>query len=127
MLRKPDFTNLYRKELPKVGKNPFTYQSDIEKLNMFQIIIRGMSGHDMDPKHYRKYDNFTLHLKICLLTGFICYGLSYIAFHSRMLDAPATQLQMGDTWMDKLIDYTIDFGEQAWDKIKHFFSIKYSI
>ena len=119
-VKKPDDHKLYRKELPKVGKDlkPGQYEADYKKLTTFQIIVKGILREEMEPKQYLKYDSIKTEFRIYLLTGIITYGLFYIAFHSGYMSAPATESNE-DTWGQRVITNVINFIVDQWDRLVH--------
>ena len=119
-LKKP--INIYRKELPKIGKqaNPaLVYEDGDEHFNMFQIITKGLLREEMSPKHYNKYDHFVYMFKVYLFTFIIAYSLFYAVWHSNYMSAPCTQKEMGDTWFDKMLDTCLNFITDQWEKIRN--------
>jgi hypothetical protein len=118
--QKPEFNKLYRKELPKVGKTPRPgeYTEYEEKLNNFQIIFRGLLKEEMEPKYYKRYDNFVYNFKVYLFTFIIAYGLFFTLFHSSFMNGSTTEVYQ-DTWFDKTIDVVINFLADQWKTLNH--------
>lgn len=116
-LKKPEEGKLYRKELPKVGKTfrPGEYTEYEEKLNNFQIIFRGLLKEEMEPKYYKRYDNFVYNFKVYLFTFIISYGMFYVAFHSNMTSGPIEDNK--DTWFDTVLDTVLNFLADQWDNL----------
>jgi len=120
-LRKP--SNLYNKELPKVGRqaNPnLSYDDELPKLNFFQILLKGLLKEELDPKHYKRYENFVYNFKVYTLTFLIGYGLFYMVFNSAVMTGPYTGDQEPG-WFDKGLDYVLNFLGDRWDDVKRLF------
>lgn len=111
-LQKPN--NIYSKELPKIGKdaNPnLTYHDRIEKLNLLQILIRGFFRIEMDPKHYRRYDDFVLNFKVYALTILIGVCLFYMVFHSSFMSEPynaQSDYDFRHNYINRFINFLIE-------------------
>lgn len=116
-LKKPEEGKLYRKELPKVGKifKPGEYTEYEEKLSFFQVIFRGLLKEEMEPKYYKRYDNFVYNFKVYLFTGLIGFGMYYTAFHTNMTSGPMVEYR--DTWFDKMLDSVLNFLADQWDAL----------
>ena len=116
-LKVPSPDKIYRKQLPKVGKTvrPGEYTDYEEKLNNFQIIFRGLLKEEMEPKYYKRYDNFVYNFKVYLFTFIISYGMFYVAFHSGMTTGPMVEYK--ETWFDKMLDVTLNFLADQWDAL----------
>lgn len=118
-LQKPEFNKLYRKELPKVGKivRPEEYTEYEEKLNNFQVIFKGLLKEEMEPKYYKRYDNFIYNFKVYSLTIILGFCMYYFAFFSGMTTGPMVEYK--DTWFDKMLDVTLNFLADQWDALNY--------
>jgi hypothetical protein len=119
-LKKPEPGKLYKKELPKVGitPKPGEYTEYEEKLSFFQVIMRGLLKEEMEPKYYKKYDNFIYNFKVYTLTAVFGIGMFYTLFHSPFMSGKATEVYE-DTWFDKSLDVVLNFLSDQWEALNH--------
>jgi len=79
------------------------------KPTWWQILKNGLSGEDMEPKYFMRYEGWMHELKVICMTIFVGACLASILFNSSLITTSAMNEKENEkeTWFDKGLDYVM--------------------